>query len=162
MLCEGLFVKPHQLLLAAAGLVVAAAVVIVIVLLNQDSAPVAVALPTTTTAAPPQCQLEPSLDFKTNDEMRQALPRLSADARVRDVRGETQQEAYERFKVIFKDQPDLVAVARPEALPASVYFKPADSVGKDQLLSDLKTAYPNSTPRDPCVYPSRTATPLTR
>lgn len=32
---------------------------------------------------------------------------------------ENRQQAYERFKEIFEDSPDLVALARPEALPAS-------------------------------------------
>ena len=44
---------------------------------------------------------------------------LRADPVVRDWRFESREQAYERFKVLWRDSPDLVAAVRPESLPES-------------------------------------------
>ena len=48
---------------------------------------------------------------------------LRADPAVRDWRFENRQEAYERFKVLWRDSPDLVAAVSPESLPESFRLK---------------------------------------
>lgn len=71
--------------------------------------------------------------------MKQAADALRDDDRVASVKTETQQQAYVRFKEIFKEQPELVELARPEALPASVTLLPADDVYAGDL-ADAVTA----------------------
>lgn len=48
---------------------------------------------------------------------------LEADPAVESVTYENRDQAYERFKEIFSSQPELVKLARPEALPASFNVK---------------------------------------
>lgn len=71
--------------------------------------------------------------------MNKAADALRDDERVASVKTETQQQAYVRFKEIFKEQPELVKLARPEALPASVTLLPADDVYVGDL-ADAVTA----------------------
>lgn len=55
-------------------------------------------------------------------EMRAAAVDIRNTEWVESVREETQQQAYEHFKELFKEQPELVRLARPSAMPASVYL----------------------------------------
>lgn len=64
---------------------------------------------------------------------------LRDDPRVADVEEETQAQAYERFKEIFADQPELLELARPDSLPASLGLVPADDVGVGELAEELRT-----------------------
>jgi cell division transport system permease protein len=48
---------------------------------------------------------------------------LRSDPAVESVSYENRDEAFERFKRIFEAQPELVRLARPEALPASFHVK---------------------------------------
>lgn len=74
--------------------------------------------------------------------MTQAATALRTDNRVASVTTETRQQAYQRFKEIFKDQPELVELARPEALPASVTLLPADDVFAGDLADAVTGEYP--------------------
>jgi cell division transport system permease protein len=57
-------------------------------------------------------------------EQRSALDvKLRGDSLVKDVEHETRDEAYRRFKELFKDTPDLVENVKPEALPESFRVK---------------------------------------
>lgn len=69
--------------------------------------------------------------------MRQAAQALDGDDRIAWVQTETRQEAYERFKELFAEQPEMVALARPEALPASVTLLPADDVHPGDLADAI-------------------------
>jgi hypothetical protein len=69
--------------------------------------------------------------------MRQAVEALDEDDRIDRVTTETRQEAYERFTEIFADQPELLEMARPEALPASVTLLPADDVYPGDLADAI-------------------------
>lgn len=51
---------------------------------------------------------------------------LEATAGVQVVEFESRQDAFERFKRIFEGQPELLALARPEALPASLRITLSD------------------------------------
>lgn len=78
------------------------------------------------------------VDFGGGDPdapMRLAAEELRDDPRVEAVETETRQEAFERFKEIFADQPDLVDVVRPEALPASVTLLPVRGTSVDELYT---------------------------
>jgi hypothetical protein len=69
--------------------------------------------------------------------MRQVAEALGEDDRIAWVKTETRQEAYQRFKEIFVDQPELVELARPEALPASVTLLPAEGVYPGDLANAI-------------------------
>lgn len=74
--------------------------------------------------------------------MRQAARALDGDDRIASVGTETRQEAYERFKEIFAKQPELVELARPESLPASVTLLPADGVHPGDLADAVTDEFP--------------------
>src|SRR5204863_490958 len=48
---------------------------------------------------------------------------LDSDPAIQSVTFENRDQAFERFKRIFAAQPELVKLARPEALPASFHIK---------------------------------------
>jgi FtsX extracellular domain len=68
--------------------------------------------------------------FDSDEGMRQAAEILRVDPRTGRLFTETKQEVYARFQEIFKDAPDLQTMARPQALPASLYILPR---GQDDL-----------------------------
>src|SRR5437762_5423188 len=57
---------------------------------------------------------------------------------VMDVTFETREEAYQKFKEQFKDHPDLVNSARPEAMPESWRFRIAGRAAADKAIAQLK------------------------
>ena len=63
------------------------------------------------------CTSQPCVDLRRELEKTQG---------VQSVVLETRDQAYERFKQIFEAQPELVELARPQALPASFRVKLAD------------------------------------
>ena len=67
-----------------------------------------------------------------------ARPAADVDA----IKTETRDQAYPQFLEIFKDQPDLIDLARPEALPSSVQVKPDDGVSTAQLAAHLRAVFP--------------------
>lgn len=72
-----------------------------------------------------KCLRDVTVFFNGDDPdpaMRAAAAELRHDERFESVREETRQEAYEHFKEVFKDQPELVELARPESLPAAVHL----------------------------------------
>lgn len=72
-------------------------------------------------------------------------PRVTCgDPRFESVREETRQEAYERFKETFKSQPDLVKLARPEALPASVRVMVREGTTVKEHESSVKAEFPDA------------------
>ncbi|MFI7680837.1 permease-like cell division protein FtsX [Actinophytocola sp. NPDC049390] len=58
-----------------------------------------------------------------NDPCRTLRADLESDPAVERVTYQNRDDAYERFKQIFEAQPELVKLARPEALPASFSVK---------------------------------------
>jgi cell division transport system permease protein len=59
----------------------------------------------------------------TNDPCRTLRSDLEKDPAIETVTFENRDQAFERFKRIFEAQPELVKLARPEALPASFHVK---------------------------------------
>lgn len=76
---------------------------------------------------------------ETDEQMIELADTVHNDQRARKVFTETKREAYERFLQIFKDQPELVRSARPEALPASVTIVPTDNVDLRGWADQLRT-----------------------
>ncbi|GLZ41629.1 permease-like cell division protein FtsX [Actinokineospora sp. NBRC 105648] len=58
-----------------------------------------------------------------NDPCKGLFSALQSDPAVDTVTFENREQAFERFKRIFEAQPELVKLARPEALPASFHVK---------------------------------------
>lgn len=123
----------RPLLLIIAGLTVVAAA-IVLVLVPRDRAIAGNAVP--------KCFNEITIFVDTDAEMRQIAEKLGGDGRIATLNTETKQQAYERFKVIFKDRPDLVRLARPEAMPASVRVTAADRIRPSELARQLEGEFP--------------------
>jgi cell division transport system permease protein len=79
------------------------------------------------------------LNDDVNEQQRDALNKRLTDDRalVRDVSFESKEQAYERFRELFKNSPDFVQGVQPDALPASFRVKLIDP--KD--YSDLADKY---------------------
>ncbi len=76
-------------------------------------------------------QVEVTIFLKTQeadtDEAQQAIDAdLKADPLVLTFAFETQEQAYERFKIIYANAPELVAATKPESLPESFRIKLKD------------------------------------
>src|SRR5256885_10107627 len=82
--------------------------------LYQDKLEVSVYLRNDISASDKGCTASPCRDLRTE---------LESDPAVQTVKFENRDEAFERFKRIFEAQPELVKLARPEALPASFHVK---------------------------------------
>jgi cell division transport system permease protein len=61
---------------------------------------------------------------------------LEGNQAVESVVYESQDQAYERFKRIFRSQPELVELARPESLPASLHVKLFDPQRSDVVVQE--------------------------
>jgi cell division transport system permease protein len=61
---------------------------------------------------------------------------LESNEGVESVVYENRDAAYERFKRIFEGQPELVQLARPESLPASLHVKLKDPTRSDVILQE--------------------------
>jgi hypothetical protein len=91
---------------------------------------------------------------------------LGTDPRTAGVFTVTKQESYTRFKQDFADQPSLLNIARPEALPAEVLVLPATHVDLAGFTAQLRTQFPtaqsiDSTPRTPTCPASGQFPPAT-
>ncbi len=80
----------------------------------EDKLQVNVYLTNDISANDKECQADPCKKLRTD---------LENDPAVETVTYENRDDAYERFKEIFASQPELVKLARPEALPASFNVK---------------------------------------
>ncbi|SFP83989.1 hypothetical protein SAMN05421810_103574 [Amycolatopsis arida] len=93
-------------------------------------------------AGPIPCPREVVVSFRTDADMFAGAERVAGIVDVESVATETQQQAYERFREIFKDRPDLLEIARPEALPASITVLPTVSADRDGLVAALRAQLP--------------------
>lgn len=135
--------RSHPLLLViAAGVLLGAAGVVIGLLGSESVEGSAIPAPPATSSPERPCSMEVTVFLDTDEEMRQVVEKLRGDRRVDALTTETKQQAYERFKVIFKDQPELVELARPEALPASVRVTPAGRMPTTELLRQLRAEFP--------------------
>jgi len=75
----------------------------------------------------------------TEDPCRGLLADLNGNPAVESVVFENRDQAYERFKKLFQDNPILVQSARPEALPASLQVKLHDPSRSDVITQDYGT-----------------------
>lgn len=72
-------------------------------------------------------RLKVTANFSGDDpdtSMRTAERVARADPAVEVIRTETQRQAYDRFRELFADHPDMVELLRPDSLPASIDLSP--------------------------------------
>jgi cell division transport system permease protein len=82
--------------------------------LYQDKLEVSVYLRNDVSASDKPCAADPCKSLRSD---------LESNPAVQSVVYENRDEAFDRFKRIFEAQPELVKLARPEALPASFHVK---------------------------------------
>jgi cell division transport system permease protein len=85
--------------------------------LYQDKVEVSIYLTNDISANDKSCTSEPCSGLRSD---------LDGTPAVESVEFENRDQAYERFKRIFEAQPELIKLARPEALPASFHVKLKD------------------------------------
>lgn len=134
------------MLIVLAGVVVVAAAVAIIILTNdQDDEGPPVAGPGTCTGNRGRAQVQAYFDGPDADaNMRVVADALRDDKQVAAIGTEDRQQAFARFKEIFKDQPELLKIARAEALPASVYVLPVRGVKPEDLAARIRAEFPTA------------------
>lgn len=100
--------------------------------LYQDKLEVTVYLVDDVSANDKTCAKEPCKDLNSE---------LTSDPAIQSVSYENRDQAYERFKRIFESQPELVKLARPEALPASFHVK-LKNPDRPQVITQTYTGRP--------------------
>jgi cell division transport system permease protein len=77
----------------------------------------------------------------TPDQQEQLLADLQGQPIVEEVFFESQEDAYERFQVMFRDDPDVAGVVEPDSLPASFRVKLVDPE-QFEVIAQQFEAYP--------------------
>lgn len=95
--------------------------------------------------------------FNTDEEMAAAADAPRGDGRVAELATETLEQAYERFKEVFADDPELSARVGPGDVPASVTIRPA-GISIEKLAGQLTTELTAAT--EVRAVPCATAVPL--
>src|SRR5690606_14363183 len=81
------------------------------------------------------------LDDEITEERHAELDaNLRAGALVREVLFETQEMAYDKFKELYRDAPELVNAIKPEQLPQSFRVKLKDPTQYNQIFEKYKDA----------------------
>jgi len=86
-------------------------------------------------------KLEVSIFFDkeaTQPQIDAVRAELESDPLIAELKFETKDEAYNRFREMFKEAPDLVNAAQPESLPASFRVKPTDPDNSQALIEKYK------------------------
>ncbi|HEX3588149.1 MAG TPA: permease-like cell division protein FtsX [Pseudonocardiaceae bacterium] len=77
----------------------------------------------------------------TDAQMTQIAHAVVQDQGIKAVYTETQQQAFRKYQQEFADRPDLLAIARPEALPAAAVVVPVDGVDVHQLATGYRRRF---------------------
>jgi cell division transport system permease protein len=75
----------------------------------------------------------------TDDQRNSLRDDLKSDPLVKDVTYVSKTEAYEQFKIQFKDAPDLVSATKPDSLPESFRVKLKNSRQFQEIADKYKT-----------------------
>ncbi|WP_345358216.1 permease-like cell division protein FtsX [Saccharopolyspora cebuensis] len=110
----------------------------------QGSAPQRPPAPTVPLAGHDLCGDHVGVFFDTDEEMHRRAAAVAADDRVRQVYTETKEQAYVQFKEMFADDPHLVELASPEALPAGLQVLPLAGADVRALADDLRQEHPGA------------------
>jgi hypothetical protein len=146
------------MVIAAAALAIAGAAVIILSA-NQPPRPSPdYSSYTAARSDEPSCTNPVTMTFKTDEAMLQAAPRLERDSRFYNTIRETKAQNYERFKRTFADQPELIALTKPESVPASMTIWMDASAGRRAMLAELRNTYATADVQDPCEITATTTT----
>jgi FtsX extracellular domain len=133
------------LLSTVVGVVVAAvAAVTVLAVVNYDGRSSASPSLLPALPGPSECVKRVAIYFEADEEMTEAADELQKDPQVRSVQRRTKAENYEHFKEIFAGQPELVELARLEAMPASAEVRPVRGVEAEDLADRLRQEFAQS------------------
>lgn len=149
-----------------AVLVVAAAVVTTAaVVLNQVTGkPVPAALPRDTAPVPlgerELCGLRLLMALSDDTDMTATAQALRDDPKARRVLTETKAQAYERFKKLFADRPDLLELVTRDTLPAAVHLVPVAGTDVEGWANELRQRFPGVEKVD-VLDPARIAAQMT-
>ncbi|MFD9960904.1 hypothetical protein [Amycolatopsis sp. NPDC058986] len=112
------------------------------------------------------CGASVTMYFDTDEMMTRASGSFHGDPKTRRVFTETRAEAWERFKRIFADHPNLVENSDPAAMPASLNLLPQRGVDLEEWAAELRRRYPEAKKvvvldpaHPPPGMPAATATP---
>ncbi|GAA3054147.1 MULTISPECIES: permease-like cell division protein FtsX [Actinokineospora] len=97
--------------------------------LYQDKVEVNIYLTNDVSASDKDCKADPCRGLRSQ---------LESDPAVERVEFENRDQAYERFKRIFEAQPELVKLARPEALPSSFNVRLKDPDRPEVIIQTYK------------------------
>jgi FtsX-like permease family protein len=151
---------------ALATAIVTAAVILggMVALSGATRSPVAPpSSPAPTSVPGTQTQVSVFLNSAVTEEQKRAIESaLRRLASVKEVRFESRQEAYARFKEQFKDAPDLIAATRPDSFPDSfrVTLK-THRASATSPSSRINQGYPRSPARQPTPHPADNRAPDT-
>ncbi|GAB3576436.1 hypothetical protein GCM10027445_40550 [Amycolatopsis endophytica] len=137
--------------LALLAVVLAAIAVAAVLLWPGDEKPVLGPAPVIPRTGHQVCADNIMINTDTDAEMSRIANAVRADPRARKVYTETRDEAFARFKDLFKDQPDLLAHARAEALPFSVTVTAAGDVDLHAWAAELTATFPEATSVRPMI-----------
>jgi cell division protein FtsX len=87
------------------------------------------------------CADQVRIDVTSDQRMRAIASAVAGDSQVKAVYTVTREQAVRIFRDEFADEPDLGALARPEALPASVVVIPVDGVDVNRMAAGYRTRF---------------------
>jgi cell division protein FtsX len=140
------------LLLAAVVAVLAVGAVVTVLIVGSDDEPDRPAARLSDCTRPDR-QLLVVFDGNTADaDMRTAATALRGDPDIAVSETLTRKQNWTRFQKAFADQPELARLARPEALPATIWLLPADTMEPENLAARLRQDIPEADDVDtaPC------------
>jgi hypothetical protein len=87
-----------------------------------------------------------------DDVMTRAASAIADDPQIAKIYTQTTQQADERFRRIFADQPEILESTGPNVLGAVVHVVPSSRVGVRDLADRLRTRFPEAKKVDPIVH----------
>ncbi|HET6287905.1 MAG TPA: permease-like cell division protein FtsX [Amycolatopsis sp.] len=90
------------------------------------------------------CGIRLVIYAETDEAMRAIAQALREEPKARRVLTETKKEAYERFKKLFANDPELVRLTRPDVLPADVHLLPVAGTDFPALADELRRRFPEA------------------
>ncbi|MEU3626672.1 permease-like cell division protein FtsX [Amycolatopsis coloradensis] len=90
------------------------------------------------------CGIELVMYVETDQDLTATAEKLREDPKARRVLTETKQQAYERFKEMFANRPELLGQTSPDSLPAVVHLVPVAGTDPEAWAADLRQRFPEA------------------
>lgn len=127
-----------RLIVLAAVVIVVVGVVVWFVVRGNQSAGSPAAVGPIAMPGHQVCADHVQINVTTDAQMNRIATAVLTDPQVGKVYTETQQQAFQHYQQEFADQPDLLALARPGVLPASVVVVPVGGVDVHSLADRFR------------------------